>query len=404
VFALNLYRAVTQSLTTDEAYTWSLYLSKNLRAILTDFDANNHVLYTLLSWASVSAFGGSEWAIRLPSVLASVLYMFAAWRLTGRSLLWTAALSLNPLVLDFMSAGRGYGLAAALLLLALDMSLRERLTLAGVAAGLSIAANLSLAFPIAVFSAIFAFQRRAEPARFIDRFLLPMIVTAFILLVVPLAWAKPGTFYVGLDTLAEAAQRLWFASFNHNWQWAPWVLALVLGAAAVRAGMFGALFWGTIALLVAAHYPGGFKYPLLRTGLYLIPLATLVLMRATRGFPAVAVLLIGVYAFQLRVDRYFEWAYDRNTRSVAERLRSEVSDTRPRRVVASWLLERTINYYRERFAMSWMEPVDRRAPDSQADYYVLLPYDHGVIEKRKLRVIWEEPETRIRIAAPRAPV
>ena len=399
VLALNLYRAATQSLTTDEAFTWQLYLSKNLRAILTNFDANNHVLYTLLSWASVSAFGHAEWAIRLPSVLGSAIYVIAAWRLSGQHILWTAALSLNPLILDFMSAGRGYGLATALFLLSLDLLLRNRLAAAGVAAGLAVAANLSLAFPITAMTGVALWQRRGEFWRLIDRFALPAVVTAFLFVAVPIAWAKPNAFYVGAETLAMGARTLWIASFGRDWQWAPWALAAVLGAAALRAGAFGALFWITVGLHVLAHYTAGLRYPELRIGLYLIPLATLVLMRATRGAGIAAIALIAVYATQLRVDRYYEWEHDRNTRALVERLDREVRDGRPKQVIVSWILEPSVNYYRERLRLGWMKPVDRRAVNGEADLYVLLPDDHQVVEKRGLRVLWEDPQTRIRVAA-----
>src|SRR4030081_1537963 len=80
LFVANLYRAATQSLTIDEAFTYQLYLAKNLRAILTEYDANNHVLYTLLAKLSVGLFGKSEFAIRLPSVLGGLVYFYAVFR------------------------------------------------------------------------------------------------------------------------------------------------------------------------------------------------------------------------------------------------------------------------------------------------------------------------------------
>jgi hypothetical protein len=398
IFALNLYRAVTQSLTTDEAYTWSLYLTKDFRTLLTHFDANNHVLFTLLSWVSVRAFGDIEWAIRLPSALGSLVYVFAAWRLTRQSVLWTLALALNPLVLDFLSAGRGYGLATSLLLLALDLLLRDRLTLAGVAAGLAIAANLSVALPVTAVTLVFAYQRRRELWTFVDRFALPAVVAAFIFLAVPLAYAKAGAFYVGADTLASAARTLWIGSFGRDWGWTPWLLGLVLAAAALRAGSFGAIFWLTIAVNAIAHYTVGLRYPEFRTGLYLIPLATLVLMRASRQFWAVAVVLIAVYLVQFRTDYYFEWAHDRSTRSILQRLDREAKDGSSRQVIVSWVLESAVNYYRHRLHLDWMSAVDRRPPDSPADFYLLLPDEHDVIAKRGLRVLWEDPNTRIRVA------
>src|SRR5882762_7016896 len=126
VFITNLYRAATQSLTIDEAFTYNLYLSKNLHAILTQFDANNHVLFTLLARTAVSFLGKAEWVLRLPTILAGLLYLVVVYKLCrlllGEGwllLLGVAALVLNPYLLDFLSAARGYGLAIALLMLAI---------------------------------------------------------------------------------------------------------------------------------------------------------------------------------------------------------------------------------------------------------------------------------------------
>ena len=117
LFIANVYRAATQSLTIDEAFTYNLYLSKNLRTILTEFDANNHVLFTLLAKLSVALFGNGEFAIRLPSLFGGLIYFYAVYRVCwfffpDRWLFvaGVAALTLNPFVLDFLSAARGYGL------------------------------------------------------------------------------------------------------------------------------------------------------------------------------------------------------------------------------------------------------------------------------------------------------
>ena len=83
--------------------------------------ANNHILHTLLMKMSVQLFGYREWAIRLPNVLAFVLYFAAGLRLmhlissravirfTGMVLLCSV-----PYLMDFFSLARGYGMANAL--------------------------------------------------------------------------------------------------------------------------------------------------------------------------------------------------------------------------------------------------------------------------------------------------
>src|SRR5262249_59776022 len=77
--------------------------------------------YSLLAWASVRLFGLSEFALRLPSVLAGPLLLIATgrlfWLLAGSrvlSLIGLVVVALNPLVMDFQVAARGYGLGLAL--------------------------------------------------------------------------------------------------------------------------------------------------------------------------------------------------------------------------------------------------------------------------------------------------
>ena len=77
-------------------------------------------------------------------------------------LLAAALLALNPYLLDYESAARGYGMAVAFLMLALwEMLewLREpgtrAMVLAGIALGLSVAANLVLAPPVAGMALMF---------------------------------------------------------------------------------------------------------------------------------------------------------------------------------------------------------------------------------------------------------
>jgi hypothetical protein len=45
---LNIYRAATQSITIDEAYTYLSFVKPTLWEIMTRYDANHHVLHSLL--------------------------------------------------------------------------------------------------------------------------------------------------------------------------------------------------------------------------------------------------------------------------------------------------------------------------------------------------------------------
>ena len=123
LLAVNVYRACTQSIVHDEAYTYHVYLDAPVSTLFELYDANHHILYTFLAKLCVVVFGPTEWSLRLPSLAAGALYFFTVYRLslllfpeTASFLLSVLLLSLNPLVLDFLVAARGYGMALALAL------------------------------------------------------------------------------------------------------------------------------------------------------------------------------------------------------------------------------------------------------------------------------------------------
>ncbi len=117
-------RCLLTSIVGDEAMTYELHVTARIPDIIllrhTWLPANNHLLFTLLAKFSVALFGNTEWALRLPSIFALVLYCLMAglilWRhLQGAFLfLFFAVAVYNPALLEMMSVGRGYGLGIAL--------------------------------------------------------------------------------------------------------------------------------------------------------------------------------------------------------------------------------------------------------------------------------------------------
>src|SRR5664279_3003482 len=71
-------RAIRIPIVYDEAFSYLNFVSKSFGTILsinTPEPVNNHVLNSLLSRLSMLAFGPSEWALRLPNVVAFGLYL-----------------------------------------------------------------------------------------------------------------------------------------------------------------------------------------------------------------------------------------------------------------------------------------------------------------------------------------
>lgn len=125
VFAYVVARAVLVSFTWDESWTFvhhvlpgELYPAQHGM-----MSGNHHLLNVWGAWVGAKLFGQREWALRIPNLLAMVVYAFAAsrialragrtaWSITGFLLLLG-----HPYLLEFFALARGYGLAIGLMLM-----------------------------------------------------------------------------------------------------------------------------------------------------------------------------------------------------------------------------------------------------------------------------------------------
>ena len=219
-FAASVHRAASQSITIDEASTYIDFVSTGWDAFFHRYDANNHPLYTLLAKASVALFGLSEFALRLPSLIGAAIFLTSLNRILRRAtgdswwtVLGVALLALNPYMLDFFTAARGYGLGCGLMLASIDAVLRERFHHAGVAMGLAAATNLTFVFPAAGLSAALAAQRKPWIAFTALWILIGAAVESG-----PVRNATPDQFYFGVQTLRETAETLVRGSVFHGTQ------------------------------------------------------------------------------------------------------------------------------------------------------------------------------------------
>src|SRR5882724_8691835 len=113
-FGMAVYRAKTQPIAHDEALEYEWFLDGSVSHVLT-YNPGNHVLFTLLAKPIVWGLGVSELKLRAPSLFGAAIYLIAIYflcrRLFGTGLLFlisVAMLCLNPQVMDFMLAARGY--------------------------------------------------------------------------------------------------------------------------------------------------------------------------------------------------------------------------------------------------------------------------------------------------------
>ncbi len=461
ILALNVYRAAVCSITIDEAFTYNSFVRPPLAQILTTYDANHHVLHSLLAKAFVSAFGVSEFTLRLPSLLGGALYLWAVFALARiifgsrpMLVLSVALLSLNPLVLDYMSMARGYGAGLGLWLLALHQAIHWpaspgplQLRMLALTLAASVGFNLIFIPPglaLVAWCAISMAKDKGAWDRLLNHLLIPGAVVTFLILVLPLAHAERYHFYLGEKTLWQSILSISSASLLQKMHWLPariptweetvWVLAnripwaaaalMLLGIPAgihtlqrakrTEANRLGiamiVIGWIVLVMTVVGHAIAHMLYPFARTGIYWIPLLTLLALwlyeryaahiaaRMAGGAVACAWLLL--YGLQIHPTYYPSFVTDAGTKQFVEVLRQMENGTRKIRLGVNWQLEPGFNFYRYKYGLDWMAPVESDSLQHPADYYVLLPRDMPLLEKLNLQVILRHPDSAAVLAKP----
>ena len=357
--ALCAYRAANQSFVIDEAFSFNLYLSHSWHDIYFNCDANNHVLFSLLAKLSMTLFGVSAWAIRLPTVIASFFLMLGVWRLLesseSRAARWVAfaAVGLHPLILDFSVAARGYGLALALLTWALyEVRMQEASpradVLAGVLLGCGCAANFTVGFPAAgLLAALLVAGRGWDRLRRSLRVALPSAAVFCVVCGGVLLSARLNNFYVGLPTLRSSLINLAISSIYASqrtglfgtYQAAEFLaffmvpaIALFLATDSIREWRRGKTQRALVPIatgvaaagMIAAHYLVGLKYPIDRTGLPMIllfgPSWALAAGHTRCRWVRAASLLAIQFATQFEVNYFQVCWYDRSSKEIVHRL------------------------------------------------------------------------------------
>lgn len=459
LFAVSLYRAATISVSTDEAYTYNRSVSVPIPELWKTFDANDHVLHTLLCKASTAMFGVNELTLRIPALLGGLLLLAMCLRLclllfggTWRMLLAFSLLALNPLILDYCSVARGYGIATALLLTALDQLLRlliqptdlHRLYIAGIVLALGVTANLTIVIPGIALTTAFAtlflgpplLQRhwprlRVRADALLDRMIVPGIILSTAILIVPLLPAKKQHFYLGSDRWKDSLLSLTYASFwrplnplEHTALHKPVLsfiesLAIILPASIMilalyrwlrnREPMRALLTFtaiATFALLAVLNLALGMRLPERRTGLYLIPMLTLLAVLTIEEIPwarhaghIAAALTLAQFAICFNVRYYDEWNFDAGCRQLVQYLRDRAPQP-GRRVSlhATFPLPHSVEFYRRLFALEWLDisrEIEARRPH---DVYLLTPEELPLMQKLNLTERYVQPVSNITLA------
>jgi hypothetical protein len=435
--AVCCYRAAHQSLTVDEATTYLKFVSGPWRKLFGRYDANNHILSSVLIKLSVTLAGLSEFKLRLPSLIAGFfLTVGVFWILKGVKswpLRWAAfaLVCLHPLLFDFSIAARGYSLSLVFFVWGLYFCMERRYALAGVLLGLSIAANLSILFPVlALMLIVAAFERRIKP---ILNLVVPALLLAALITYPSLRRAHKDDFYTGYPDLRVAVASLTATSLHaradrdgilgnrataeHLGVIAlPIFLALSAGAAFFVKDRRQLIPFLTIVVtligLILARWLFGVNYPADRTCLYFVILAPIAWAVtgdafANRFLHAVwlipSLLLTVQFSTQLQT-RYFQfWRVETDNKAIA-RLIQQACAGKPENsmsLAVSWMHQPTMEFYRRYLHIDALKPVERLDPTplNGFDLYLLSWGDVDRAKQAQLPVLFADPDTEVMLAA-----
>ena len=134
------------------------------------YDANNHILSSIMIKLSVTLGGLSPFTLRLPSLIAGFFLTLGVFWLLKRIDSWPlrwaafAVVCLHPMLLDFSIAARGYSLSLAFFVWAPLFLYGTPLPDRRILLGLSIASNLAILFPVlALLVAVALLDRKIKP-------------------------------------------------------------------------------------------------------------------------------------------------------------------------------------------------------------------------------------------------
>jgi len=232
----SVHRAITQSITLDEANTILFWVLPNAPTHWNGH-SNNHILNSALMRLSVWLFGPSHLSFRLPALFGAAIYLAAMASLIGTEarsfshrLCLAISVMVNPFFMDYYVAARGYSLslgftAVALVILSATVTKNAvsicRCFLLSVALALSFCANFaSLYLNFCILGAfcfwVFAPSRRTlkEQWALLLWATIPGIGLTFLIAGEALASYSRGSLIWGATSVATMMRELLHATFQ----------------------------------------------------------------------------------------------------------------------------------------------------------------------------------------------
>lgn len=467
LFAYTGYRAAVLSITWDEAFSYLQFVRHEIfiPEKYEQMHANNHFLNTWLNIYFVKAFGVSELVLRLPSLIAHILFLFFSFKLVKNfENKWLVVASfliinLNPYLLDFFSLSRGYALSLGLMMAsiyylyayfstAFKMKYAIYCCIAGALATLANFVILNyfvVSFGIVLLVAGYQFLKKSGKEA--NQSLITIVISSSIVFLslwflVPIALKlKEGgaLFYGGnngfwTDTICTLTERCFYElPYPHIFEMAAkGFLFLVLITAILflifktikKAITTSVLFLGVLTSLIllcalstiVQHHFLGTLLLIDRTAMFFVVLFNLVLVffineLTKQNKKAIYLSLLAnlfvvfhfVWAFNLQY--VLEWKSNADVKQMISDLKKVVEIPKEKTSIDICIplsFDQPINYYRAVDNLNWINTVERSSTANYLyDYLYLEPREFQSINNDSLTILNTYPITKNILARPK---
>lgn len=276
LLAYTTLRACLLSMTHDESSTYLNGIDQNLWLCFSSSEcwgtANLHWLNTFLMQITVKLFGASEFAVRLPNVLAHLVYLLASCLLLrdmGKPFFVTFCafliLNINPYLLEFFALARGYGMACGWMMMSLYFLWKYIQTektghLLGAFSGASLAvlssfiylnyivALLGVVYLLLLFPRLFDFNKKGKNRWLHAAFPLPFLAVLALLLIRPIQYLRTaGQFEYGAASLYQTLEILMRDYLQKKAYFGDWTLNIFVFVAIFL--LLFAMGWAAVQLV-----------------------------------------------------------------------------------------------------------------------------------------------------------
>ncbi len=452
LFIIVCYKAITLSMTHDESASYFYLNHVNITTYLFDGsvwpNANNHWLNTLGFQLTSRIFGPQEWAIRLPNILAFIIYAYYSIRLlndvksSSFRILGLLIILANPYVLDFFSTARGYGLSLAFTTMALHyvngFIKKEYLQHLIISLILLLLATLSLFSSLiyvpALMGGVLLYLLFTNSFKANSRsFIIPVFVIAAASIITLIITYKPlkalsgnEEFKWGASTLMECFESLALHSsyankFIPNNHFIVGILSCFLlfsiiksfplfcSLKSIRSNSVLLLGITTFVFLligiVVARYTVGTYYPIERKTIMFIPFIGIITAYTLDNITVnyknylgwiLSLMLTAHFILSFDKNQVREWWYDRDTKDFITQISQDAASNK---VVlgCNWLFHPTLSFYAQtKFPnqieiMGYNKEIDVK---KDFDYYMCFSSDYDQL-KEKYEILYSNPTGRM---------